>query len=156
MRAHKTFPGRALALPSVHESVPTPKEGPLSARTPGRAADAMERRRAHAATSRSRRGEPAQHTQRTHTRTHALEIALDQEEAARDPGVANKWASVLSRSGERRKKEKEEEEKRARTGPTSPTMRRAQEDFRPEDAIPFSFFFLHGNDTRVPPVGETR
>ena len=80
-------------------------------------------------------------THKTHTRTHALEFAPDREEAARDPGVADKWARVVSRSGERRKKEKEEEEKRARTGPTSPRMRRAQEEIRPDDALPFFFFF---------------
>ena len=57
---------------------------------------------------------------------------------------------------EEKKKEKEEKEKRAGTSPASPRTRRAQEDFRPEDTIPFSFFFLHSTDTRVPPVGETR
>jgi hypothetical protein len=61
---------------------------------------------ARAATSRSRHGKPrrAPYALATHTRTHALEFAPDQEGAARDPGVADKWAGAVNRRGEKKKK----------------------------------------------------
>ena len=76
-----------------------------------------------------------------HTRTHALELAPDQEEAARDPGVADKWAGVVSRSGERRKRKRRRRRERAEFGPEGRGGREAQEDFRPHDALLFFFFF---------------
>jgi len=95
------------------------------------------RRRAHAATSCPQRGEPALHTQDTHTRTHALEFIPDQEEAARDPGDATTWAQAISREKEKRK----EKRSRAEFGPEGRGGREAQEDFRPDDALLFFFFF---------------
>ena len=108
--------------------------------------------RVHTAMSRSRRGEPALHT-RPHTH------ACDRTGSDRSCTGSRRCRQVGPRcqpQREEKKKEKEEKKKRARTGPAGPRTRRAQEDFRPEDAIPFPFFFLHGTDTRVPPVGETR
>ena len=123
------------ALPSVRASVPTPKEGPLPAQTPDRATVAREHRRAHAATSRPRHGEPAQHSQHTHTRTHALESTPDQEEAARDPGDADTWAQTVSRG-----KEKKKRRRRAEFGPEGPRGAEARGEIRPEDALPFFLF----------------
>jgi len=92
-------------------------------------------------------------THNTHTCTHALEITPDREEAARDPGDADTWAQAVSRGKEKRK---EKRRRWAEFGPEGPRRREAREEIRPDDALPFFFFFLHDTDTRVPPVGETR
>ena len=112
-------------------------------------------RSARTASSRSQRdmGAHPVRWQPTHAHTHALEITPDQAEAARNPGDTDTWARAVSRGKE---KGREKRRRRAEFGPEGPRRREAREEIRPDDALPFFFFFLHDTDTRVPPVGETR
>ena len=87
-----------------------------------------------------------------------MEAAQDpREDDARDPaavkeGVADTWDQAVSRSTKRRKRKRGGEE----NGPSS--AQKAQEEEKPMKTFgpTTRVFLLHGTDTRVPPVGETR
>ena len=172
-------PGRAAASPAEPDrrwpildsarACQRPRMGLYVLARRSRAAVAMEHRRsasplrhgdrARAAMSRSRHdlGAHPVHWQPTHTRTHALEFAPDQEGAARDPGVADTWDRAVSRSRKRRKRKRGGEE----NGPSSAQKAQEEEEpmktFGPTTRVFLFFFFFtaltHGSHLSVRPAG---
>ena len=103
----------------------------------------------------------------THYRTHTQRAAPDRMEAAQDPGeddardpaavkegVADTWDRVVSRSRKRRKRKGGGEENGPSSAQTAQEEEKPMKTFGPTTRI--FLFLLHGTDTRVPPIGETR
>jgi len=145
LRAFTPKPRQSFAHPCIE---PQPR-GATAIASPPRC------RRAHAAMSRSQRGEFDHPHRQTRTHTGTCD-APDLRGATLDPGDADKWDQGVSRSGKRRKKRKGREGKTGRDRPSKPKNEKGPGGLSAQRrAFSFSFFttLTRGSHLSVRPAG---